>query len=99
METPDFFELELPVTGPPESVGEAPLPAPRGGGLWGAGERITWVAGLILMLSGFMDWYAGSGGGVKGNRERYDGGANPVRSVHADSSRIPAWRGQKAAVF
>ena len=35
------------------------------GGLWGAGERVTWVAALILMLSAFMDWYAGSGVGVK----------------------------------
>jgi hypothetical protein len=34
-------------------------------GLWGAGDRITWLAGLILALSSFMDWYAGSGVGVK----------------------------------
>ena len=33
-------------------------------GLWAAGERITWVAGLVLALSSFMDWYAGSGVGV-----------------------------------
>ena len=65
METPDFFELELPVTGPPEPTGYPARPAPAGGGLWSAGERITWVAGLILMLSSFMDWYAGSGVGVK----------------------------------
>ncbi|HEX3805598.1 MAG TPA: hypothetical protein VHV52_02355 [Gaiellaceae bacterium] len=65
METPDFFELELPVTGPPEPAGYAQRPAPSGGGLWAAGERITWVAGLVLMLSSFMDWYAGSGVGVK----------------------------------
>ncbi|HVC87882.1 MAG TPA: hypothetical protein VNC40_10715 [Gaiellaceae bacterium] len=65
METPDFFELE--VTGDPVGRG----PARRGherrasGGLWAAGERITWVAGLVLALSSFMDWYAGSGVGVK----------------------------------
>ena len=29
------------------------------------GERITWIAGLVLALSSFMDWYAGSGVGVK----------------------------------
>jgi hypothetical protein len=34
-------------------------------GLWGAGDKVTWVAGLILALSSFMDWYAGSGVGVK----------------------------------
>jgi hypothetical protein len=65
VETPDFFELELPVTGSPDPAGYPPRPARGGGGLWAAGERITWVAGLILMLSSFMDWYAGSGVGVK----------------------------------
>jgi hypothetical protein len=34
-------------------------------GLWGAGDRITWLSGLVLALSSFMDWYAGSGVGVK----------------------------------
>lgn len=29
------------------------------------GERLTWVAGLVLALSTFTDWYAGSGVGVK----------------------------------
>jgi hypothetical protein len=62
VETPDFFELEVP--GP-----EAPSPAgyvrPAAGGVWALGERITWVAGLVLALSSFMDWYAGSGVGVK----------------------------------
>ena len=63
METPDFFELDPPAPGPPVSGGYAsPLPS---GGLWAAGERITWIAGLVLMLSSFMDWYAGSGVGVK----------------------------------
>ena len=41
----------------------APRPAPSG--IWAAGERITWVAGLVLALSSFMGWYAGSGVGVK----------------------------------
>jgi hypothetical protein len=34
-------------------------------GIWGAGDRVAWLAGLILALSSFMDWYAGSGVGVK----------------------------------
>jgi hypothetical protein len=61
VETPDFFELEVPdpAASPP------PAYARPAGGLWAAGERITWVAGLILALSSFMDWYAGSGVGVK----------------------------------
>ena len=64
METPDFFELEVPggTSGPLPPSGYA-RSAPSG--LWAAGERITWVAGLVLALSSFMDWYAGSGVGVK----------------------------------
>ena len=62
MQTPDFF-------GDPGDQGPEPPPshilrqAPEG--LWGAGDRITWLAGLVLALSSFMDWYAGSGVGVK----------------------------------
>jgi hypothetical protein len=62
VETPDFFDVESPDPGAPAPTGyvrEAPA------GLWGAGERITWVAGLVLALSSFMGWYAGSGVGVK----------------------------------
>ena len=61
METPDFFDLEAPSPGapPPSSYTR-----PAASGLWAAGERITWVAGLVLALSSFMDWYAGSGVGV-----------------------------------
>jgi hypothetical protein len=63
VETPDFFEHEQPAPGPAASAGYT-RPAPTGG-LWAAGERITWISGLILALSSFMDWYAGSGIGVK----------------------------------
>jgi len=34
------------------------LPLP--GGIWAAGERVTALAGFVLMLSVFMGWYAGS---------------------------------------
>jgi hypothetical protein len=61
VETPDFFDIDPPPPGPAPGYGR---PA-GGGGLWGAGERITWIAGLVLALSSFMDWYAGSGVGVK----------------------------------
>jgi hypothetical protein len=62
VETPDFFDVD------PQRP-DAPAPGgydrPSAGGLWAAGERVTWVAGLVLALSSFMDWYAGSGVGVK----------------------------------
>jgi hypothetical protein len=61
VETPDFFELDQPrPASPPPGYGRS-----SGGGIWAAGERITWVSGLVLALSAFMDWYAGSGVGVK----------------------------------
>ena len=57
----------------PESMAEpdyepfegAPV-APRRGvpSFWGIGERATWVAGLVLALSAFTGWYAGTGEGV-----------------------------------
>ena len=62
METPDFFDLDPPEPGAPTPAGYARTAT---GGLWQAGQRATWVAGLVLALSSFMDWYAGSGVGVK----------------------------------
>ena len=32
--------------------------------LWAAGERLTWLSGLILLLSSLMGWYVGSGDGL-----------------------------------
>jgi hypothetical protein len=43
-------------------AGRSGYPLP--GGLWALGERLTWLAALILALSTFMDWYAGSGDGI-----------------------------------
>ena len=38
-------------------------PGPRyGDGFWGLGARLTWLSGLLLTVSAFTDWYAGSGG-------------------------------------
>lgn len=60
METPDIFlEPDNPLPPPRERLRPAPS------GIWAAGERVTWLSGLILALSSFMDWYAGSGVGVK----------------------------------
>ena len=38
-------------------------PGARPLGLWVIGERLTWVSGLVLALSAFTGWYAGSGEG------------------------------------
>jgi hypothetical protein len=44
---------------------EPPAATRRAGpSLWGAGERATWVAGLVLALSSLMGWYSGEGQGV-----------------------------------
>jgi hypothetical protein len=61
VERPDFFDVDAP-GGTAPATGGAPRPAPVG--IWALGDRITWVAGLVLALSSFMGWYAGSGVGV-----------------------------------
>lgn len=53
----------------PEPLIEPPAPPSarrpafaRGGiSLWGLGDRLTWVAGLVLAVSAFTGWYAGTG--------------------------------------
>ncbi len=64
VETPDLFDLGEgdPEELEPGSARPPARPAPQlrpGGGIWSAGERVAWVAGLVLMLSSFMSWYAG----------------------------------------
>ncbi len=62
MQTPEFI--------PPEPLGSEPdryedaYPAPAGL-LPGLGERLTWLSGLVLMLSALMGWYTGSGDGLR----------------------------------
>ena len=48
-----------------EPAGEPPA-APRRGApsLWGMGERLTWITGLVLALSALTGWYSGEGPGV-----------------------------------
>lgn len=39
--------------------------ARRGGeGFWALGERLAWLAALVLSISAFTGWYAGSGDGL-----------------------------------
>ena len=50
----------------PGARGDVPYddePGPRPLNLWVYGERLTWVAGIVLALSAFTGWYAGSGEG------------------------------------
>ncbi len=54
----DFFETD------PEPARRR-MPFARGGGtLWGLGDRLTSLAGLVLALSAFTGWYTGSGDGI-----------------------------------
>jgi asparagine N-glycosylation enzyme membrane subunit Stt3 len=61
VQTQDFFE------DPPEPLGAETRRYGRtpGDGIWAAGDRLVWLSALILTLSVFMGWYAGSGVGVK----------------------------------
>jgi hypothetical protein len=58
VQTPESFpppEREEPYFEPEEDV----FVRPAAGGFWALGGRLTWVAGLVLALSSFTDWYAG----------------------------------------
>src|ERR671934_839413 len=62
VQTPEPYEPGAPYDFEPPL---APGPGPRlADGYWGLGERMTWIAGLILAISAFTDWYAGSGDGL-----------------------------------
>jgi hypothetical protein len=58
VETPEPFAPEQgePFYEPEEEVLLRPA-----GGFWAVGGRLTWVAGLVLALSSFTDWYAEHG--------------------------------------
>jgi hypothetical protein len=49
-------ETEEPYFEPEEDAFVRPAP---GGGFWALGGRLSWVAGLVLAVSSFTDWYAG----------------------------------------
>jgi hypothetical protein len=54
-----------PLPGPEPTRAPQPPAWPRPAGrLWAFGETLTWVAGLLLMVSAFTGWYVGSGSGL-----------------------------------
>jgi len=48
-------------TNDPTREAGRPAPSTR---LWGLGERLTGLSGLVLMLSSLVGWYVGSGQGL-----------------------------------
>jgi hypothetical protein len=65
---PILSSVETPETVPDPGwePADEPSPAPRRSGpsLWGVGEQITWITGLVLALSALTGWYSGQGEGV-----------------------------------
>ncbi|HKF15426.1 MAG TPA: hypothetical protein VKB13_09385 [Gaiellaceae bacterium] len=55
MQTPEPFPPEEPYVEPRERF------SPDVAWIWGAGERLTWLSGLVLALSTLMGWYVGVG--------------------------------------
>jgi CubicO group peptidase (beta-lactamase class C family) len=60
VETPDTIQ-EPDWEPEPEARAAPRRSAPS---LWGMGERLTWMTGLVLALSAFTGWYSGEGEGV-----------------------------------
>jgi hypothetical protein len=60
MSTVEPTEQATREPGTEEPFGWARPPA----AFWAAGGWLTWMAGLVLMLSPFMGWYTGSGDGL-----------------------------------
>jgi hypothetical protein len=58
VQTPEPFEPTDPAAPRP---GERPALARGPGGYFALGERLSLIAGLVLMLSSLMSWYGGSG--------------------------------------
>jgi hypothetical protein len=58
VQTPDLFV-------DPGEPNRQPPPRPAVEGIWASGDRIVWLAALILTLSTLMGWYSGESVGVK----------------------------------
>ena len=59
----DTFAVQTPEPFPPDEpyVEAEDRLTPDVAWIWGAGERLTWLSGLILSLSILMGWYVGVG--------------------------------------
>ena len=59
----DTSGVQTPEPHPPEEpyVETEERFAPEVAWIWGAGERLTWLSGLVLSLSVLMGWYVGVG--------------------------------------
>ena len=57
VQTPESFppSEQEPFYEPDEEIFVRPAPT----GFWALGGRLAWIAGLILTISAFTDWYAG----------------------------------------
>lgn len=58
----DTSPVETPEPLPPEQPydEESERFSPDVAWIWGAGERLTWLSGLVLALSTLMGWYVGN---------------------------------------
>jgi len=59
VQTPDPYQSPAPEE--EDWLAPQPRPARSFEDLSGLGVRLTWVAGLLLAISAFTDWYVGSG--------------------------------------
>jgi hypothetical protein len=60
LQSPEPFPPSGPAPSARARLFRAGAAARTGGGFWLLGERLSRIAGLILALSTFMSWYAGS---------------------------------------
>ena len=71
---------------------ERPAPRSRRPQLWGLGERLTWVAGLVLAISAFTGWYpAPARTGDHGERDRLAYGRARQARVLPRHRRCSRW--------
>jgi hypothetical protein len=63
MQAPEQFPPEPPANRGRRRLLRPGVEARTGGGYWLLGERLSRSAGLVLALSAFMSWYAGSDDG------------------------------------
>jgi hypothetical protein len=54
VQSPEPSPPERPYTEPEDRF------VPEAAWIWGAGERLTWLSGLVLTLSTLMGWYVGN---------------------------------------